>query len=231
MTTPSSKDKEQHHEAQALMMGNLSDDQVLSVKARAIAHNTQHAQSEREKRKQQTYDLLIQSLYQQIDQLNRDIANMEAGFEAEFGDAWREEIALRILSPDDFPQQMKDENLADYRERLEEQLVDEMLNPDGTIKEKYKNDPQMVKYAEWAQSVYNRDKAVEMANDIETDPNSPAIQQLEQKRNSDLTLNVADQLEGHEKQADVLKTDNELYVDATHNQQANFSNDFLKPIV
>ena len=83
-----------------------------------------------------------------IEQLQKDMEGMEALFRERDGDAWREKLALNILDADDIPQRHEDESIEDYRERLEPLLIIKMLNPDGSIKTQYLNDPDLSDYAQ-----------------------------------------------------------------------------------
>ena len=211
-----SKTLAEHNQAQAVAMGTLDETQLSTILALALARaKTRDSRKEQEQR-QTTRELLQQALIDYMDRLNREIAEIEAGFELRFGDAWREEIALRVFGADDIPQQLPGESIEDYRERLQERLVEEMLNPDGSIKAKYKNDPELRKYAEWAQKIYNRDAALAIANDLK-DPATTheqtreALRRLEDARSSEQNTYAARALEGseYEKQA-VLNTDDNL---------------------
>lgn len=91
-----------------------------------------------------------------LDWLGEQIASREREFERENGEDWREDLALEILDPDKIPQRREGESMEAYRERLEEALIDEMLNPDGSIKDEYKDHPEYGRYAEWAQWKYDQ---------------------------------------------------------------------------
>ncbi|MEP2600848.1 MAG: hypothetical protein ABJH28_05215, partial [Paraglaciecola sp.] len=157
---------EQQMQATSVAMGTLDESQVTGIVARVMAQLKSSASESNNKRQQSTQDILQQALLDYIDDLNRDIAVFEQGFEAQFGDAWREEIALRVFDADEIPKQRPDESIEDYRTRLEKELVDKMLNPDGSIKDKYKDDPELRKYAQWAQKVHNREVAQHLANEL-----------------------------------------------------------------
>lgn len=108
-----------------------------------------------------------------LDQLGNDIAAMEAGFEDRHGDAWREKLAEIILDPDEIPQREDGESMEDYRERVEYELVNKMIDPEtGTVKDEYLNsdDPDVREAAEWAQKKYDEDKVAELKRSLD-DPN------------------------------------------------------------
>lgn len=108
-----------------------------------------------------------------IEQMEADIKALEDLFEKRDGDAWREKLALNILGADDIPQQESGENINDYRKRLEQHLINEMLNPDGTIKGKYKSDSQYRDYAEWAQKQFHLNNAKAIAAELDDHSTSP----------------------------------------------------------
>ncbi len=115
----------------------------------------------------------IQIMQDYMDRLAKSIEQLEDTFRQRDGDAWREKLALNILDADDIPQQEPGEDINAYRERLEKHLINEMLNPDGTIKDKYKNDPKYSDYAEWAQKQYHLNNARAIAAELDDSNTSP----------------------------------------------------------
>lgn len=112
---------------------------------------------------------LAEQARQLSEQLAQQIAQLEAAFEAELGDAWREEIANRVMSPDDIPQRKSGESMSDYRERLETALIAVMIDPaTGQIRPEYANsdDPNIQRYAAWAQAQYRKNR-IENASQVE----------------------------------------------------------------
>lgn len=106
------------------------------------------------------------------DRLGRDIAGMEAGFEAKYGDAWREVIANDVFGADEVPQRRDGESMADYRERLEDELVAKMIDPEtGEIRPEYADDPRYAEYAKWAKAQFEKSNADHFI-DVYNDPNS-----------------------------------------------------------
>lgn len=116
-------------------------------------------------------------------QLGERIDTMERGFEAEKGDAWREQIANEIMDPDEIPQRRDGESMEAYRERLEDALVDKMIDPaTGQIKPEYRDDPKLRSYAEWAQAKYQK-RDVDAYIARRSDPSlSPAQQDAEDRK-------------------------------------------------
>lgn len=113
---------------------------------------TQSDKRRRAERAQIQLTLLDQAMRLSED-LARQIAQSEQLFEEEFGDAWREQIANRVLEPDAIPQRRNGESMAAYRSRLEDVLIATMINPStGSIRPEYLNDPEIRSYAEWAQA-------------------------------------------------------------------------------
>ena len=106
-------------------------------------------------------------------QLGRDIAEMEDGFEAQYGDAWREIFANQILDPDQ-ARRRDGETMQQYRARLEMLFDAEMLDSNGNIKPEYADHL----IARWVQA--RREKA-DLDDDIERrmDPNTSAAEGAE----------------------------------------------------
>ena len=227
---------EQQMQATGVVMGVLDEHQVSSILALALARIHKQGKSAEEKRKQSTRDLLQIALLEYVERLNSEIAEFEAGFAERFGDAWREEIALRVFGEEQVPRQRPDESIEDYRKRLERELVEQMLNPDGSIKDRYKNDPGLRPFAEWAQKINNRNAAVAIASDL-ADPETTSeqtvqlLQELENRRNAEQTIYAARALEGHEEQTGaVLDIDDNSRDSAGSKEQSASSHEFLKPI-
>ncbi len=94
-----------------------------------------------------------------ISWLDKQIDNSEKDFAATDGEEWREKLALKILDKDAIPERKDGETMEAYRERLEQSLIDEMLDDEGNIKPEYKDDPEYGKYAEWAEWKFDRREA------------------------------------------------------------------------
>jgi len=103
--------------------------------------------------------------------LNDRIADAEDRFVQDYGESWREDLAHEIL--DEIPERQEGETLAAYRERLEKDLIEEMLDENGNIKDEYRghDDARMRDYARWAKDSYDRDRAI-AARDVLRDPNA-----------------------------------------------------------
>ena len=156
--------------------GQLSGS-VSGVIERNSAANTgqsRHAE-ERKSRERKTAQFveLLEQIRASIKQMETDVKALIASFEKRDGDAWREKLALDILGADDIPQQRSGENINVYRKRLEQHLINEMLHPDGTIKDKYKNDAKYGDYAEWAQKQFHLNSARAVVAELDDDNTSP----------------------------------------------------------
>ncbi len=119
--------------------------------------------------------IALNDLAAAIDEAEKLADEMERSFDEKYGDSWREDLALRILDEDEIPQRLDGESLADYRERVEQALIAEMIDADGEIKEKYKNDPELKDRAEWAKTRYDIRQAEIGAQELEntySDPNT-----------------------------------------------------------
>lgn len=194
--------------------------------------NTKRAEQESKYKKVADFINMLDALQASIDRLTKDIERMEDQFNQQDGDAWREKLALRVLDEDDIPQRRESESMEAYRERLEIHLIDEMLNEDGTIKDKYKNNPELAAYAEWAQKQYHLNKARGYVQELEALDTSAERKEeiLNELRDSDF-----EQLALVDKH---LQSDNDIRQtmddvrQLKHNdvQTANAVSSFLKPI-
>ncbi len=164
-------EKENH-----ILYGQLGGSISGVIDRGSVVSNNQSKQVEERKtnnRRAAQFVELAEQIRISIDKIEADIQTLEELFQKRDGDAWREKLALNILGADDIPQQELGENIHDYRKRLEQHLINEMLNPDGTIKSKYKNDPQYGDYAEWAQKQYHLNNARAIAAELDDDNTSP----------------------------------------------------------
>ncbi|MEW7988298.1 MAG: hypothetical protein AB2805_07430 [Candidatus Thiodiazotropha sp.] len=116
---------------------------------------------------------ILETLQAGIDRLAEAVEQMEADFRQRDGEEWREKLALKILGENDIPQRHDGESMEDYRERIEKLLINEMLNDDGSIKEEYKNDPELSDYAQWAQKQYHLDSARAAVSELENPHTTP----------------------------------------------------------
>jgi hypothetical protein len=82
----------------------------------------------------------IQRLNNELETLRRDMAVMEAGFEAEFGSEWHDAMADMYLT--DAEKEAFEGLTGDARdEAILQAMKDKMLNADGSIKDEYKDTP------------------------------------------------------------------------------------------
>ncbi|SEL66215.1 hypothetical protein [Nitrosovibrio tenuis] len=156
--------------------GQLSGSVTSVIERNSAANTGQSKQAEERKSKERRTAQFVELLEQMrasIRQMEADVKALITSFEKRDGDAWREKLALDILSADDIPQQQSDENINAYRKRLEQHLINEMLHPDGTIKDKYKNDPKYGDYAEWAQKQFHLNSAKAFVAELDDDSTSP----------------------------------------------------------
>jgi len=172
--------------------------------------------SERQRDKDKAKRKEINRFIEILERVRHDLSAIEEGFRDREGDAWRENLALKILEPDDVPQRRDNESIGDYRMRLETHLIDEMLDPDGSIKNKYKSDTKLSDYAQWAQKKFNYNRASGLVRELENENTTPdrrqdILEELEQRANieeltfadrnsqqrtsQDATKNIADNFE------------------------------------
>ncbi len=159
-----------------ILYGQLSGSIAGMIELGPVASRSQSRQAEEHKTRERRTARFIEWIEQvrvSIERMEADVKRLVASFEKRDGDAWREKLALDILGADDIPQQETDESITAYRKRLEQHLIDEMLNPDGTIKGKYKNDPKYGDYAEWAQKQFHLNSAKAAVAELDDDNTSP----------------------------------------------------------
>lgn len=106
---------------------------------------------------------------------------MEEGFVSKYGDAWAEDLALEILEEDQIPQRRDGESIEDYRARVEEALIDEMIDENGEIKVEYKDHPEYGDRAEWAKTRYDEQAKVRRVNSLRSDLNDGSLSDLDRK--------------------------------------------------
>jgi hypothetical protein len=163
---------------EAELMG-LKGGSVAGVQERGmrLARNIQDAKSAESEKARRSADnvLFLNLLEQESARLGRNIAEMEATFEERYGDAWRETIANKVLDPDEIPERREGESMEDYRERLEDVLIEKMIDPaTGEIRPKYASNPETAEYARWAKDQYDKaetDELIDVTRMIENDPN------------------------------------------------------------
>lgn len=158
-----------------LLAGDHAQHMGVMERAAQAGRASIAAQEKKSKAAKRSADnvLFLSLLQQRSEELAIDIAKMEAGFEAKYGDAWRETIANEVLDPDEIPERRDGESMADYRERLEEVLIEKMINlATGEIRPQYANNPDTAEYAKWAKAEYDKgetDKLIDVTREIEND--------------------------------------------------------------
>jgi len=222
------------------LLGQISGSiiEMPSIAATANRLRSDHPESEKAKHKKLTdFIELIEATRQYIERLQKDIEDLEKRFRERDGDEWREKLALKILDPDEIPQRLEGETIEQYREKLEPLLINKMLHADGSIKERYKNDPELRDYAQWAQKQYHLDAARGHVRELQ-DPNTPPERKEEiyqdMKQNADIeTLVFADQgaTPESEVQGAVKDIAHSIGLEETKDIQTQSTvNDFIKSI-
>lgn len=165
-------EKENH-----ILHGQLSGTVTGMIERGSVASksSSKQAEEERKTKERQTarFVEMAEQMRASIERMEADVKALKSLFEKRDGDAWREKLALKILDADAIPQQEAGESIQAYRKRLERHLIDEMLNPDGTIKNKYENDPIYSDYAEWAQKQFHLNSAKAIVAELDDGNTSP----------------------------------------------------------
>jgi len=129
--------------------------------AQQVVQESKKTEIQKRRRDQQARDAMdiMNQARRLSEMLSEQIAAMETTFQAEYGDAWREVIANKVMNPDAIPQRRKGESMADYRERLEVTLIATMIDPmTGKAKPEFANsdDPATRRYAQWAEAQHQK---------------------------------------------------------------------------
>lgn len=212
-------DKQQGHQRQ--LSGAAKDTGELKTApgaARSIADEMERGE-EKERRERIDRVMMLSAIDRAREysrELSRQIGEIEQQFEARYGDAWREEFAIRILEPDEVPERREGESMEDYRERVEDALEDRLLDPEtGEPRPEFANDPEYAELVRWAQMNRSRDRvdaSVARADAIMSDPNATQdeIDQAFEELNTVNELQQADQemtARGHENASLANRTD------------------------
>ena len=146
------EDFERHARAQAGLETGDGNNHHALLDAATQAKPSDH---KKQARSDKNGALWLDLIQRQIAELQTAIDDAEQGFASQYGEDWRELFALKILDPDLMPQREDGESLEDYRTRVEQALMDELLNQDGSIKDEYKDHPEYGELAQWAQWKYD----------------------------------------------------------------------------
>lgn len=219
-----------------ILQGQLSDSVSGAMERGAVATNKTSKQAEnRQAKERRTAQIieLVEQIRADIEQMKARIKALEESFQKRDGDAWREKLALNILDADDIPQQESGETIHDYRKRLEQHLINEMLNPDGTIKDKYKNDPKYGDYAEWAQKQYHLNNAKAAVAELEDDNTSPQrreqiLDEMKERGRSEEMMLADRESKNLDTQKSVRNLRDNLRDTVANNEQTSEANAFLK---
>lgn len=211
-------------DGEALRRAGAIGDGAAAVRADIAA---QRDQAEKD-RKQRTDTQIMLATMQEAQEFAAaraaEVAQMEAGFEERFGDAWREEIANRVMDPDDIPQRQPGESMEDYRERLEETLIETMIDPEtDQIRPEYVDHPEHGEFAEWA----HRQHLEQLGRDAANDPD--AVDRYVRARNSFNAVQQVDQALVEENSAEneaVVEATNESHVEREHSASVEAASPF-----
>lgn len=189
-------DKLVHDLSQADGTGELNNAGVMDGAA-GLRRDQIIAERKAEKDKDDVVEtqMLLAALNERIAQLDIEIGQYEAIFEARFGDAWREEIAVRVLDEDEMPERQDGESMADYRQRVEDAIVEKIIDPEtGKMRPEYKNHPEFKEYGEWAEREHEQRKMKAMAEKVPT-ASPEELAQMERDIREVHTTTENDQLE------------------------------------
>jgi len=180
-------------EDMAAKTGRIADGTAVArINAKELQENEEKERKERVDRA-----LLLQAIEGAnafADQRAQDAERLEDIFEARFGDAWREEIANRVMDPDEIPERMDGESIEAYRERLADALIDKMIDPEtGQIRPEYRDNPELREYAEWAKARFDERLA---RNAVENGLTQESLDDLERRAGYNGVRQAAQELVG-----------------------------------
>ena len=224
-------EKENH-----ILFGQPSGSVSGVIERGAVASNNQSRHVEKreaEQRRKARFVEMVEQIRASIEQMEADIRALEDSFQKRDGDAWREKLALKILGEDDIPQQEPGEDIGAYRKRLEQHLINEMLNPDGSIKTKYKNHPELGDYAEWAQKQFHLNNAKAIAaelDDVNTSPQrrEQILDEMEKRSNAEEIMLTDRESKSLDTQSSVRDVRDNARDSIANNDQSSKANAFLK---
>lgn len=146
----------------------------IQKRGESLARTVNASQSAQDEKAKKSFDnVLFLGLLDQAEtyaaQLAADVAKIEASYEAQYGDAWVEQIALEVLGPDEIPERNEGEDIISYRARVKETLLEQMIDPaTGQVKPEHSDSP----HTQWAERSWKHEK-VDAQMDIATDESRP----------------------------------------------------------
>jgi len=163
---------------------------VIERGAQASKSTITAQQKQSKEAKRSMDNVLFLNLLGQADtyaaQLAADVVKMEASYEAQYGDAWVEHIALEVLSPDEIPERQDGEDILSYRERVRETLLETMIDPaTGNVRPEHANSP----HKQWAERAWKQE---EIAPDVEA-MNDASLSQEERQAAAQRIVDTRDQ--------------------------------------
>ena len=168
--------------------------------------------------------ITLNNLHDQIAALGRDVDDAEKGFAERYGEAWREDLALKIVDKDLIPQRMDGESFEDYRERVEDVLMDELLDAKGEIKPEYKDHPEYSEFAIWAQDRYLLKHSQARASELEGQEPTPEVL----KEVDSLSLKLASRGAKNAETSELIEAELNARDDVAANQEVTTTaSDFL----
>ena len=152
----------------ALDNGTLSLDQInrmVNFGRTGAAIKVEHAQKSKKSGIDAFWNALLLNMNNQLDWLDKQIEGHREYFQNKYGDEWRTVLGKSILDEDEFPERLPGETDEEYNQRLEDAMFDKIANPDGTLKDEYKDHPDADRLALWAKDRHAREKVAGFINE------------------------------------------------------------------
>lgn len=116
-----------------------------------------------------------------LDQLERDLERAIEGHRDYFRDKYGDDYATVLGRPilgDDMPDRLPGESDEDYNARVEDALFDKICNPDGSLKDEYKDHPDAERLGQWGRARALQ-RSLEPAQSVISDPDASMDEKLE----------------------------------------------------
>ena len=142
---------------EALLGLESGNNNSLQSRGKALAKHNDETRKRAERSRKSTEDFVFLDTLQRARaasvRLAREVADIEKDYQAQYGDAWREHIAMEVFGEDEVPERKDGESVTEYRERLDREMVERMIDPaTSKAKEEYADSP----HKRWAEKRYRQ---------------------------------------------------------------------------
>lgn len=132
-------------------------------------------------------DILAQ-LHDQRDWLDAQANEHREYFADKYGEEWRTILGRSVLDDEEFPDRRPGETLDEYNARIEDAIFTKIANPDGTLKEEYKDHPDADRLAIWAKQRVQSQQIDHHIKNINSAETEEELKQATDEATSDATI-------------------------------------------